>query len=259
MKFVVGWLTLAAAGAVFARAQSATPAIHDAKDIEVGRGMFRIYCAACHGIQARGGLGPDLTRGVYNSGDKDSDLVRTISQGVPGTEMTGFEGTLSAESIHRIVAFIRSVSRPDSAAPQVGDPARGEALFWGKGSCGQCHTVNAKGARFGPDLSRVGRQRSYAYLREAILDPDRDITEGYRTLTVVLPDGRKITGLERGLDNFTAQLTDASGKFYSFDKSQVRSVRLEMHSLMPGNYGTLLTPAEIDDLLAYLSGLPRKP
>ncbi|MGH9668457.1 MAG: c-type cytochrome [Bryobacteraceae bacterium] len=245
-----------------APAQSANPFAGNTKGVEVGRGMFRIYCAACHGIQARGGRGPDLTRGVYNSGDQDSDLFRTISQGIAGTEMGSFADALQPDNIWRIVAFIRSVSNSGVGAPVTGDPERGEALFWGKGACGQCHTVNARGGRFGPDLSRAGRQRSYAYLRSSIVEPNLDIADGYHTLTVVTPDGRTITGIERGLDNFTAQLSDASGKFYSFDKSQVGSVRRETRSLMPDNYGAVLSAAEIDDLLAYLSGLhgeARKP
>ena len=35
----------------------------------VGYGIFRIYCAPCHGIHAQGGRGPDLSRGVFASGD----------------------------------------------------------------------------------------------------------------------------------------------------------------------------------------------
>jgi mono/diheme cytochrome c family protein len=49
------------------------------RETELGRGIFRIHCAPCHGIHAQGGRAPDLTRGVFASGDSDDDLVRTIS------------------------------------------------------------------------------------------------------------------------------------------------------------------------------------
>src|SRR5689334_5665684 len=77
---------------------------------DLGKGMFRIYCAPCHGFRAQGGRGPDLSRGVFRSGDQDSDLQRTISNGVPGTEMSAYEH-LGDDNIRRLVAFIRSVNR----------------------------------------------------------------------------------------------------------------------------------------------------
>jgi putative heme-binding domain-containing protein len=115
--------------------------------------------------------------------------------------------------------------------------------------------VGTKGGRSGPNLSRVGRQRSYAFLRESVVNPSAEITPGYRTVSVVLGDGKKIVGLERGLDNFTVQLVDLSGHFYSLDKSGLKSVTQEKRSLMPDNYGKTLTGPELDDLIAYLATL----
>lgn len=236
-----------------AAAQPANPFAKDPHSAGVGKGIFRIYCAPCHGIRAQGGRGPDLTRGVYNSGEHDADLFRTISAGVPGTEMESFGGTLSDESMWRIVAYIRSIANSDTAPPPKGDPSRGEQLFWAKGQCGSCHMVGARGGRSGPNLSRIGRERSYAHLRTSIVNPSDEIAGGYNTVSVVLPDGRKITGIERGLDNFTVQLIDLSGKFYSFDKNAVTSVKQEARSLMPDNYGRLFTEPELDDLVSYLA------
>ena len=163
-------LCLALALAAVSLAQD-NPFANDHTAADVGKGMFRIYCAPCHGIHAQGGRGPDLSRGVFRSGDKDSDLFRTISTGVPGTEMSGYSSFQTDDNIWRLIAFIRSVNRRDNTAV-AGDPAAGEALFWGKGSCGNCHVVGERGRAIGPDLSRIGRQRSVAYLRESILEPE---------------------------------------------------------------------------------------
>ena len=38
----------------------------------IGYGVFRIYCAPCHGFRAQGGRGPDLSRGVFRSGEQDA-------------------------------------------------------------------------------------------------------------------------------------------------------------------------------------------
>jgi cytochrome c oxidase cbb3-type subunit 3 len=239
--------------AALGQAQDKNPFGGDPKAAESGRVMFRIRCAPCHGIHAQGGRGPDLTLGTYAAGDRDNDLYRVIARGVPGSEMAGYSGSMDEESMWRLVSYIRSVSHRDST-PVPGEPAAGEKVFWGKGGCGQCHQVNARGASVGPDLSRVGRRRSYAYLRASVVAPDEDLSPGYSTIAVVLRDGRKIVGVERSIDNFSAQLVDLSGKYYSFRREDVTSVKQEARSLMP-SYAQLLSPGELNDLLAYLNGL----
>jgi putative heme-binding domain-containing protein len=135
-----------------------------------------------------------------------------------------------------------------------GDAKAGEAIFWGKGGCGGCHQVGIKGESIGPNLTRVGRQRSLAYLRASVLRPSEDLAPGYSTITVVLRDGRKITGVEKSVDNFSAQFMDLSGKYYSFLREDVTSIQQESRSLMP-SYEKALTPGELTNLLAYLSSL----
>lgn len=223
-------------------------------DADVGRGVFRIYCSPCHGLKARGGRGPDLTRGLLASGAHDDEIFRVISNGVTGTEMEAFGGTLSEDSIRRIIAFLRSLEQQSPPQPVAGDPKAGEQLFWNKGQCGACHRIGAKGGGAGPDLSHIGRQRSPDYIRKAILDPSADILPGYRTLAVVTRDGKRIEGIERGFDNFTAQLVDLSGHFYSLERSAVTSVTRENRSLMP-SYKDRFTAAELQDLVAYLASL----
>jgi len=212
-------------------------------------------CAGCHGLHATGGRGgPDLTRGTYSTGDADKDLFSVISNGVPGTEMPSFRGALEDADISWLVAYVRSLSH-GGAVPIKGDRTTGEKLFWGKGSCGQCHRVGMRGTAIGPDLTRAGKQRSLAYLRESVVSPDADLTPGYATIVVVTRDGAKITGVEKGFDNFSARLMDLSGRYYSFLKDDVKSMEREYRSVMPSNYGRMLNPSELDDLLAYLASL----
>jgi cytochrome c oxidase cbb3-type subunit III len=236
-----------------ARAPATNPFAGDAQAVESGRVMFRMYCAGCHGLHATGGRsGPDLTRGGF--GDADADLFRLVSDGVPGTEMPAFGTHLEDDERWRLVSYVRSLTARD-AAPIPGDRAAGEQLFWGKGGCGRCHRVGARGSSIGPDLTRAGRQRSVAYLRESVLAPDADITPSYATITVVTRDGRKIAGVERGFDNFSVRLTDLSGRYYSFQRDEVTSVEREFRSLMPSDYRRLFTDRELDDLTAFLASL----
>jgi len=236
-------------------ASQKNPFAGDANAVESGRLLFRMSCAGCHGLHATGGRGgPDLTRGTYSTGDADKDLYSVISNGVPGTEMPSFREPLDDPNIWRLVTYVRSLSHA-GATPIKGDRVAGEKLFWSKGSCGQCHRVGIRGVAIGPDLTRVGKQRSLAYLRESIVSPDADLTPGFATVVVVTRDGTKITGVEKGYDNFSARLIDLSGRYYSFLKDNVRSMEIEYRSLMPSNYGRMFNPRELDDLLAYLASL----
>lgn len=222
---------------------------------EDGRKLFSLSCAPCHGRDGTGAQGqaegmrpPDLTRGVFRAGRRDEDLFRVISGGVRGTEMASFS-SLGNEQIWRLIAFIRTLS---VVAPAVnGNAAAGEALFWGKGDCGRCHQIGTRGTRLGPDLSRGGRRSTEQSLRKSIVDANDDITPGFAIITVVTRDQKKISGLERWLDNFSARLVDESGNEHTFLRDEVTSVQREMRSTMP-DYGKVFSAAELDNLVAYI-------
>jgi cytochrome c oxidase cbb3-type subunit III len=237
-------------GLTLASAQTSNPYANDPKAAEAGNGFFRIYCAACHGREAQGGgRGPDLTRGSFTNGDQDADLFRVISSGVPGTDMAAFGERVGGENIWRIIAFIRSKANNESKIS--GNSASGEALFWGKGTCGNCHTVGARGNRMGPDLTLVGRTRGVTYLRAAVAEPDKDIAPGYQTVTVVTREGKTISGIQKAIDDFSVEFMDLQGNYYSFDRGALQSVKQENRSLMPA-YDKVFSEAEMNDLLAYL-------
>jgi putative heme-binding domain-containing protein len=242
---------LAALGA----AQERNPFANDKQAVEDGRLLFRLRCASCHGMNGTGGYAPDLTLGTYHVGETDSDLYGIIANGSQGTEMPDFVARFGRENIWRMVSYVRSLARPD--APRVaGDVAAGQAIYAGKGQCATCHVIDGKGGRMGPDLSAAGRMRSPKYLRTSVIDPDAELTPGYATITVVTKDGKKIAGSQRGWSNFSGQLLDVSGNFYSFELSEVKSMQREAKSLMPSYKN--LTEKELNDLLAYLVSLGGK-
>jgi putative heme-binding domain-containing protein len=231
------------------------PLAGDARAIESGRIMFRIHCAECHGLKATGGRsGPDLTRGTFAAGDTDADLYDVLVKGVAGTEMPAFSDRFEDDERWRLVSYIRSLN-PSTKGPIPGDARAGEDVFWGKGNCGQCHRVGARGSSIGPNLTRSGRQRSVAYLRESVVAPEADITPNYATITVVTREGRKIVGVEKGFDNFWAALMDTSGRYYSFQREEVASITRDYRTLMPSNYGRLFNDRELENLVAFLASL----
>ena len=228
-------------------------------DVEAGRKVFGVSCAPCHGRGGEGAGGeaqgmkiPDLTRGIFKAGTRDEDLFRFISKGSPDAGMPSFE-PLGRDQIWRVVAFVRTLSRADGATS--GNAAAGETLFWGKGDCGRCHAVGSRGTSLGPDLTRGRRRTSAQRVRKSIVAPDDEITPGYEIVTIVTRDHKTVSGLPRYFDNFSARIIDSSGNERTYLADEVISMRREMRSLMPGDYGKIFTSAELDDLVAYLMKL----
>ena len=252
MKILIILAVSVAAAA--AQLPKTNPLADNPKAAEEGRVAFRGSCSLCHGIKGEGGRGPDLTASSYATGASDAELYGVIANGVTGTEMAGFASRFESDDIWRLVSYVRSIAG-SSSNRITGNAGNGEQLFWNKGQCGQCHMISGRGRRMGPELTQVGRQRSAAYLRESIVSPGADLTPGFGTITVITKDGKKIVGVQRGFDDFSAQLMDASETYYSFQRSDVASIRLEYRSLMPNTFARLFGEPELNDLVAYLASL----
>jgi cytochrome c oxidase cbb3-type subunit III len=246
--------------------QTRNPVAGDEKAIVQGALLFREVCVFCHGVGARGGMrGPDLTTGSWTHGGTDADLYRVIAGGVPGTAMPPNE--LTSDELWQIVAYLRTVQQP--LTPAVGDPARGEALFFGTARCSSCHMVRGRGGRLGPELSTVGSARSRAYLVESIRQPAKRLTENrvfgdgvtlkYDTVTAVTADGRTIVGVPMNEDTFTVQIMDTTDRIHSLDKKTLKSLRHEDRSLMPAYDTSRMPDTDLDHLVAYLQSLRTSP
>src|SRR5437660_6720163 len=117
-------------------AQDRNPFAGDAKAAHAGEFQFRINCAFCHGLGARGGgRGPDLTRARKRRGHSDADLFRTINEGVPGTAMPQNGATqqgvgMTDEEIWQVISYIRSAERKADATA-IGNAAHGKEIFNG--------------------------------------------------------------------------------------------------------------------------------
>lgn len=251
------WMAVLAPALCLAQ-QSSNPFAGSPQAVADGQKLFSQSCAPCHGrngegaqAQAEGMRPPDLTRGVFKAGRRDDDLFRVISEGVRGTEMPSFK-SLGNDQVWRLVTFVRSLSVTKPVLN--GNPANGETLFWGKGDCGRCHQMGSRGNRFGPNLGMAGGRRgnSTQKMKEAIVDPNADITPGFAVITVVTKDGKKVTGLERWYDNFSVRLVDESGSERTFLRDEITSAAREMRSLMPDNYGKVFSESELNDLIAYI-------
>ena len=139
-----------------------------------GQRLYRQACAACHGLRGNGegpaaqSLHPkphDFTKGLYkfrttpmDAMPTDADLVRTISEGIPGTVMPAWKRLLSPmqrlELAHYLKTFAAEKFANTPPAPALTLPAapavipariaRGKVIYE-RLPCGQCHGLDGRG------------------------------------------------------------------------------------------------------------------
>ncbi len=223
----------------------------DPADVAAGAKIFRSHCAECHGRQGEGDRGPKLTTGVFFHGSTDPDLFTNISNGIPGTIMPSI--FFSPDQVWQIVAYVRSLSETRSTSKPAGDLARGRKLFHEQGCVG-CHLVRGEGSVRGPDLSLIGSQRSPEHLRLAILDPNAQVQREFWVAKVTYENGTEYSGFLINEDSYAVQILDFARGLLSLSKHDFRKFEISKSSLMPSYQGRL-SPAEVDDLVAYLWSL----
>jgi putative heme-binding domain-containing protein len=262
-------------GAVWtARADDRNPLAGDAKAAKAGEYEFRINCALCHGLGARGGgRGPDLTRAAKKHTHSDADMFQVISNGIPGTAMpsNGANGQgigMTDEEIWQIITYIRSQEVKAPAKP-LGNAAHGKDLFYGDANCSSCHMVEGKGGRLGPDLTGVGGSRTHEAIIDSVRNPSRRLAWGlteatkefpqeYESVTVVTADGKEIKGVTLNEDNFSVQIMDSSEQIHLLEKDKLRSFQKNRASAMPKYGNEVLSDKDLEDIVAFLTNVGAK-
>ena len=140
-----------------------------------GKAIYEQRCVQCHGADGRGGgaaapaLLPrprDFAAAQYKlrttetgSLPTDDDLIRTVTYGIPGTSMPGWQKFLSTADIAAVANYIKTFSprfaaeRPQTipavaasvpGAPTTQTVAAGKAVYE-KLRCAACHGTDGKG------------------------------------------------------------------------------------------------------------------
>ena len=250
MTRVIGLLMIAVGVAVAAAQEHS----YTQADIENGARLYQSSCAGCHGPNGDMVPGVELQRGQFRRATNDSEIMRLIQSGIPGTTMP--PSSFTDAQAGSIVAFLRTAA-PASASGRGGvtiargDAAKGQAIFEGKGRCATCHRVNGSGPRLAPDLSEIGTIRPAGELRQKLVDPNATIRPGNRYIDAVTRSGSKISGRLLNQDTFTIQLLDSNERLVSLSRSDLRDVSFVKDSTMP-SYRETLSPDELADVVVYL-------
>jgi cytochrome c oxidase cbb3-type subunit 3 len=223
----------------------------DAEAAERGAKLYSPNCGFCHGEKANGASGPDLVRSALVLHDEKGELIiPVLRDGRPDKGMPAFaamtQAQLSdlAQFLHMRVELTANRGTYKTLNIVTGDPKKGEQYFNAAGGCSACHSPTG-------DLAKIAGRYAPDQLQNRFLWPGAG-RGAPRKVTVALPSGEQIAGNLNRIDDFTVELTDASGARRSFDRAEGVKIdvedRLTAHRALLGKY----TDADIHDLTAYL-------
>ena len=237
------------------------------------------------------GLTPAAAAGATHIQTATDYLVESIAQ-PQAEIVEGFSGqmpkvylppiSLAPDEIRAVILYLQTQGcEPDAAAiklpPEIlnaasaqvasggpftlvvtGDAEAGKELFFdaaGPAACAKCHTVAGEGEDVGPELTDVAGTQTLEYIFESIMNPSAEIAAGdYEPIQVQLTDGTILSGIIKEEDDATVTIKDKEGVETAVNKSDINRERRypDIPSIMPGNFGELLTVKQVADLIAFL-------
>jgi cytochrome c oxidase cbb3-type subunit III len=217
-----------------------------------GKETFVTYCSNCHGIDGRGGEhAPNIATQPAIRRLSDAGLLKILRNGIPSAGMPSFSA-LGSGRLKVILDYVRVLQGTQATASFSGNAALGRKLFFGAVACSSCHMVHGVGGFLGPDLSAYSLSHSPEEIRQAILSPNKRLSRGSDAVVAITRDGQRFVGVARNEDNFSLQLQTPDGNFHLLQKSDLVALRHEPLSLMPSNYRSRLSDADIRDLVSFL-------
>ena len=117
-----------------------------------GKAIFESACAACHGLDGRGGeRGPDIATRQPVVQLSDGQIQEILQGGRPAAGMPPF-AALGTTKLNAVLAYLRSLQGRGTRVVLPGDPQKGKALFFGNARCSECHMVGGMAASWGETL-----------------------------------------------------------------------------------------------------------
>jgi quinoprotein glucose dehydrogenase len=137
-----------------------------------------------------------------------------------------------------------------------GTAAEGKKVFFEKpeAQCVRCHRINGQGGDVGPDLSHVASQKDRHFLLESVVLPNKQIAQGFDSVTVVLNDGDVQAGVLKSETPTEIVLNSADNGAVTVKKANIRTRRAAL-SPMPEGLGQILTKDDLRNLVEFLSSL----
>jgi putative heme-binding domain-containing protein len=180
---------------------------------------------------------------INRSGRRDDQLARLLAN---HAGFTSEDRQMNSATLAELVTEVRTD----------GDARRGQAIYRrAELGCVTCHSIQGDGGKLGPDLSTLGTAQPVDFIVGAILEPQKEIKEGFTSHAVTTRGGEEFQGY---------LLRESAEEIVLRDVLQNREIRVARKdvadrkssgSVMPSGLADTLTRAEFRDLVRYLSEL----
>ena len=220
-KLIRPLIALALLGAVVVAASGCGTS---SADPERGRALFVAKCGVCHAMAQAGTsaeIGPDLDAAFASAREigQDSDTVEGIvkaqvefprpSNGNPAVSMP--RDIVTGQDLDDVAAYVGEYAGVPGAEPPKVEGGPGAQVFANNG-CGGCHTLAAAGSSgvTGPNLDEVLPGQDAEKIKEDIVDPNKEIAQGYPAN--VMPQEYEKTIPPEELEALVEYLLESAGK-----------------------------------------------
>jgi putative heme-binding domain-containing protein len=184
--------------------------------------------------------------GVFAGSGRSDAYTEKMLRRLAGTASGGERPTLA--DAPKLAAEVR----------ETGDPVRGKSVFFRPElGCSTCHSVDGAPGKIGPDLGPLGRSQTVEFILGAILEPQKEVKEGFMAYEVTTKDGEVYQGYLRGETTEAITLFDhLTRQTVRVAKAQAESTR-QLGSLMPSGLTDSMSRGDFVDLVRFLSELGR--
>ena len=117
--------------------------------------------------------------------------------------------------------------------------------------CLRCHQISGRGKTIGPQLDGIS-ERGVTRLLEDLVDPSRNVAEGFKTQLIRLKNGAIYMGFPAEEDDESVLLMDDLENEVRIFRSNIKTMRPVDESPMPSDFPELLAAKEINDLMGFL-------
>ncbi|TCD00196.1 PVC-type heme-binding CxxCH protein [Pedobacter psychroterrae] len=152
----------------------------------------------------------------------------------------------ASESEARKVLIAARMASYDPSAVSVEE---GKAMF--AQHCSMCHQIKGVGGMIGPQLDGIGNWGRQA-LTEKVLDPNRNISQSFRTYTITLKNGKVLSGLFRREEGAVLVFANPGGEEFSVVKGDIKERVVSKYTLMPDQFRNTIAKKDFDALMKFL-------
>ena len=215
VSFCLGATLLVAAQLLTAQSKPLSGA--DASELAAGKRIFDAQCAWCHGTDGTGGAGPSLQRSDSPACQHRRRSHVDPANGIAGTEMPGFQWSLTDTMTWRTAAYVRSLGRmAGRASAGRSDSRRGDLRSKGLRHL-PCHRRSRHGARARADRDRrVARVRVSARINRQARG---GASAWLLVVRAVQRAGVEVRGIRVDEDVFWIHVRDADGTLHVLEKT----------------------------------------